>query len=259
MNKETRYFIANWKMHISRANASAFAQQLIHAMTSKDPKEGIPTSSKIIILPSFPLIPELIELLHSVGISVGAQDCSAHITGPHTGQVSATLLKELGCSYTIIGHSERRLELHESPAIVSEKAARLLEQGISPIISIGEDRDSYEHGETFHVLERQLYALLPVFGYSRCRAIQPLIAYEPIWAIGTKLVPTPTVLTNTFKWLKEHLEHHCPGQNIPLLYGGSVTDSNSADLLKIPLVNGLLIGGASNDFQTFKKIVSLTS
>ncbi len=165
----------------------------------------------------------------------------------------AQSLKEVGCTYCIVGHSEIRRDLQETGADIAQKVERILEQDMQPIICIGESKQEYEAQETFTVLGKQLKLILPILKQSSAPIC---IAYEPIWSIGTGIIPEAPYLQKVFDWLSTTTKNN---PYIRLLYGGSVNDTNAAQLLTLAHVDGFLIGGASLDFQKFQKIVSLGS
>lgn len=241
-------FAANWKMQLSFDQARSYAQEnkqkFVELATEKN---------KIILCPPSEALQELCDLFKGTPVAVGAQDISAYKSGAYTGQMQAQSLKELGCTYCIIGHSERRNYNHETNQDIAHKAQQLIAVGITPIICIGENRDQYEKKQTHTVLSEQLVPLFDTLATAK----QALIAYEPVWAIGTGLVPEISYLEEIFTWLNHQHTSRLPEVNIELLYGGSVNNTNAAKLASIRHLQGFLIGGASLDFQSFKNIVSL--
>lgn len=165
-------------------------------------------------------------------IAIGAQDCAAQISGAYTGDVSISHLIECGVRYVIVGHSERRQNHHESNELILKKAQTILEQGLIPIICVGETQEAYENGETFAILEEQLALLL------KLPATSFLIAYEPVWAIGSGRVPLVEEVQATHDFIYERI-HQYP------LYGGSVKADNYKSFLDLDEVRGLLVGGES--------------
>lgn len=241
-------FVANWKMN------KDFAQTIDFCTSHKDELNQLARDShaQIVICPSFPFLFSLSELLADTKIKVGAQDCSPFEHGPYTGQVNALALKQVGCRFCIIGHSEERHYLRTSNADVAAQAVQLDKQHIEPIICIGEDLPTHKGGKTKEFLKKQLEPIIKALADTQ----NPItIAYEPIWAIGTGLTPDSQELTTIFQWLREQIPHH----HVRLIYGGSVSPDNAPEILAIPLIEGLLIGGASLDFKKFQKIVSLRS
>ena len=232
-----KLFVANWKMQLTLAQQIAYCQEHIEEMKS--------WKHKIILCPSFPALVTIGHMLHKTDVALGAQSCSGHTQGPYTGQVSATSLAQAGCSYVLIGHSEERA-LGLTDDAFATKTARVLEAGLIPIVCIGETLEQKKHGATQEVLEYQLQTIHEVI-----KKAPFYIAYEPVWAIGSGQTPTKKELEEILAWLK----HTNP--NAGLLYGGSVTKETIEPLSQLPFLHGFLIGGASTDFQQFKKIVSL--
>lgn len=247
-------FVANWKMQLSFNEAEELAREYFEhlALIKK-----IPTSL-IILCPSFPVLFPLSRLFKSSEIILGAQDCSQFHAGAYTGQVCAKSIAELGCRYCIIGHSERRHYNHETNAEIADKAQRLLEQELQSIICVGETKQEYEEQKTFTALEQQLEPVLTRIadiGISH----EPIhIAYEPIWSIGTGIVPSNTYLNEIFTWIENRTQKILGKERVVgLLYGGSVSEQTVPALKKIKKISGLLIGEASLDFQKFNNIVNL--
>jgi triosephosphate isomerase len=247
-------YIANWKMNLS------YAQEIAYAT---DNKTGfIELSEKpettIVLCPSFCSLSRLTELCKNTPIKIGAQDCSAYKSGAHTGQVSAQSLTEMGCIYCIVGHSERRTQFHETSELIAQKLSQLIANNITPILCIGETNKEHRAGRTTAVLEEQLAPILQILAHKETLA--PLvIAYEPVWAIGTGITPSPDNLRLIFTWLHGHLQQKLghASQTFKLIYGGSVDEKTGPAIAALADVNGLLVGGASIDFQKFKKIVEL--
>ena len=255
MNKKSPIFVANWKMQLP------FAQALQFCTDNKEEFKTLSAAQATLILcPSYEaLCPAGIVLCEQTAIKLGGQNCSQHLPGAYTGQVSAQSLAELGCTYCIIGHSECRTFLKETDMDIARKAEQLLINGVIPIVCVGETLKEYEQGTTFELLAQQLE---PVLGAISNPALCPptlLIAYEPVWSIGTGVVPSIDYLTKIFDWLAHVCAQALPNTQCMLLYGGSVTEISIIQIREIKQVNGYLIGGASLDFQKFKKIVSLGS
>ena len=238
-------FAANWKMVWDFAQTITFAQQYRHELAA------LADNRSIILCPSFPAIPELVNIFKNSPVCVGAQDCSGKVAGAFTGQVSAAHLASAGATYCIIGHSERRRYNHETTQEVAAKTGLALAAGLTPILCVGETADEQAAGKTSQVLEDQLLPVLEVIKQHPSAGV--IIAYEPVWAIGTGKIPSSDDIKNAFG----HLSHLARAAAItsPLLYGGSVTAANAPLLKKIELLDGFLIGGASLDFQELKNIV----
>lgn len=194
-------------------------------------------ASRLVICPPFTSFPDNIKL--SNNISVGAQNCHHKKSGSYTGEISAEMLKELGCTYVILGHSERTNETDSEIKLKSETA---IESGLHPIICVGEDAEDYKSGKTKEAIEYQCKNRLPTHG-------EYTVAYEPIWAIGTGYVPGNDAIAEVIEVIKS-----CTGKK-HVIYGGSVSSENIENLLNISSLSGVLIGSASLDFDCFYKIV----
>jgi len=237
---------ANWKMHLLQADAAAYCRAL---------RAGLPGagSSQVAIFPSFPLLPLVARELAGSGVGVGGQDLHPEDKGAHTGDVSGAQLADAGCSWALCGHSERRRDHGETDELVARKAAAALRHGLTPLVCVGETGEERRAGETFAILERQLRgALAGLPGGAAGFAL----AYEPVWAIGTGETATPETAQEAHRFLRGLLTGIRPAaQEVPLLYGGSVTPENAAALRAQPDVDGFLVGGASLDPQKFLGII----
>jgi len=218
--------IANWKMNGTRSSFVDFIGKLN--------KKSDKISSQLIICPPFTSFPDRIELKSN--ISIGAQNCYHQKSGSYTGEVSAEMLKELGCTYVILGHSERGYETDNE---IKLKAEMALEAGLHPIICVGEKLEDYKSGKTKEVIEYQCASRLPACG-------EYTIAYEPVWAIGTGCIPNNDSIFKTIEVMNSKRD---------VIYGGSVSSKNIEDLLNIPTLSGVLIGSASLDFDHFYAII----
>ena len=187
-------------------------------------------------------------------ISIGAQNCHAQAKGAHTGEISAPQIADLGARYVIIGHSERRQDQNETDAEVNAKAKAAYDAGLIAVICIGETLDQRDAGETLDVLGRQLAGSVPATANSE----NTVIAYEPVWAIGTGLVPTTEQIAQAHEFMRTTLlvSHGSTGQDMRLLYGGSVKGSNANDIFAVANVDGALVGGASLTAADFGPIIT---
>ncbi|MBW8636915.1 triose-phosphate isomerase [Hoeflea sp. WL0058] len=176
-------------------------------------------------------------------LSIGAQDCHQSASGAHTGDIAATMIKETGATHVIVGHSERRTDHHEDDALVRVKAIAAHEQGLVSIICIGETKDEREAGETLTILGAQLAGSLP----ENCTEFNTVVAYEPVWAIGTGLTPSIDDVAEAHAFIRSRLEDRFgeAGSKMRLLYGGSVKPGNASELMAVVNVDGALVGGAS--------------
>ena len=235
--------VGNWKMHGSRA-ANA---QLLAGL-----KEAGPWNADVAVCVPFPYIAETALALTGTTLAYGAQDCSAHEQGAYTGEVSSTMLQDIGCRYVIVGHSERRAYHAESDQLVADKAKAALAHGVTPIVCVGETRAEREAGQTEAVVKRQLAAVIHTLGHC-CGEM--VLAYEPVWAIGTGLTATPEQAQAVHAVLRAQLQaatDRAPAMRI--LYGGSVKADNAAQLFAQPDIDGGLIGGASLKVADFAAI-----
>lgn len=240
----TPLIAGNWKMN----GLSADALSLVEGLVGQKAAAGeIPF--EMAVCPPAPLIPLVAKAVNGSGIGVGGQDCHAAEKGAHTGDVSADLLADLGCGYVIVGHSERRTDHDETDADVRAKAARAQQAGLSAIICIGETEAERDAGETLAVVRRQLSGSVP----EAAAAANTVIAYEPVWAIGTGKTPTAADVQDVHAAIRSHLSGLVgdSAQDIRVLYGGSMKPANAAELLALEDVDGGLIGGASLDAESF--------
>lgn len=245
--------VANWKMNLSFEKTYEFC--ITHADLFKD--LALKQEVTLVLCPSPESLASVSTIFKDSPIKVGAQNCSQFQTGPYTGEVSAQSLAQLRCSYGIVGHSERRRLCNETNKEVALKAKNLLAESIIPIICIGELYKTDSIQEVFDFLEVQLE---PVFQITALYDTQPIvIAYEPVWSIGTGTIPSEDHLIKIFSWLHKICVNQSKTAHCSLLYGGSVNEKNINTLRKIDYLDGFLIGNASLDFQNFEKIVSLIS
>jgi triosephosphate isomerase len=226
--------VGNWKMHGHHAANEALLEAL---------RTAGPLPCDVAVCPPLPYLAQAAERLARSAISWGSQDCSAHEQGAYTGEVSAAMLADFDCRYAIVGHSERRTLHHESDQLVADKAQAALAKGITPIVCVGETLAQREAGETEAVVKRQLSAVIHALGH--CVG-EMVVAYEPVWAIGTGRTATPEQAQAVHALLRAQLHAATPraGQ-MKLLYGGSVKPDNAASLFAQPDIDGGLIGGAS--------------
>jgi len=233
----------NWKMNGLKADGLALARALVVRAAAGDPPE-----CELAVCPPATLLAAVGETLRGSGIALGAQDCHAKASGAHTGDIAAPMLKDVGCTYVIVGHSERRADHAESDEQVRAKAMAARGAGLVPILCIGETLAERDAGEALEVVSRQLLGSLP----EGLKEEQVVIAYEPVWAIGTGRTPTTedvaAVHARIRKIVKERVKG---GANTRILYGGSVKPSNALELLGVANVDGALVGGASLNAADF--------
>jgi len=246
-------YVANWKMNMPYQTALEFSERHYEAFITITEN----SSKKIVICPSFPVIKPLCELFEGSTVAIGGQDCSFASVGSYTGQVAAQALKDVGCSYCIVGHSETRRYLSDSNEQIAQKVVNLFEVGIEPILCVGETRTSYEEGATQEVLKVQLETVLKALVRLGDQKARLCIAYEPVWAIGSGEVPTSSYIESVLNYIIKITSRVAPGIQLTLLYGGSVNENTAGLVKSVRHIEGFLIGGASLDFQKFEKIVNL--
>ena len=235
--------VGNWKMHGSRASNAPLLAGL---------KEAGPWNADVAVCVPFPYIAEAALALTGTAVSYGAQDCSAHEQGAYTGEVSSAMLADIGCRYVIVGHSERRAYHAESDQLVADKAKAALAHGVTPIVCVGETRAERESGQTEAVVKRQLAAVIHTLGHC-CGEM--VVAYEPVWAIGTGLTATPDQAQAVHAVLRAQLRAATDrAVAMRILYGGSVKADNAAELFAQPDIDGGLIGGAALKAADFAAI-----
>ena len=237
---------ANWKMHGDLASLSELAT------TIREKTAG--SSAEIVLCPPFPYLISIGAALDGT-IRLGAQDVHSETLGPHTGDVAVSMLADLGCHYVIVGHSERRTNHGETDALVRSKAVALIQGGLHAIVCVGETLEQREAGDTEAVLERQLTESLSGLTADADRFV---IAYEPVWAIGTGRNATPEQAQQAHAFLRERLssiENAALAARVRIQYGGSVKPDNAAALFSCPDIDGGLIGGAALDAGSFAAIV----
>jgi triosephosphate isomerase len=237
----------NWKMHGSRAENG----ELIEAMLLGLPDQ---TPFDIAVCPPFVYLWEVGRLLKASSIALGAQSVCAEQVGAFTGEASAAMLKDVGCKYVIVGHSERRAIYKEDDALVARKFLAAQSQGLIPILCVGETLEERERGQTMQVVSRQLTAVLDLAGVAALRAA--VIAYEPVWAIGTGKNATPQQAQEVHAHIRTAVAARDAkiAADVRILYGGSVKAANARELFAMPDVDGGLVGGASLKADEFLKI-----
>lgn len=238
--------MANWKMHGSRASV----EQLIGELLARDAVAGV----DIAVCPSFVHLSQVLGHCGDGPVGVGAQDCSHMHAGAYTGEVSPDMLADIGCQWVLLGHSERRQYHAESDQLVAAKLDAAVEAGLQPVLCIGETREQREEGEAFAVVASQLQGALA----DQSALKELVIAYEPVWAIGTGLTASPEEAQEMHGFIREQLAGYrgLDAGTTRLLYGGSVKAANAADLFAQPDIDGALVGGASLDSEEFAQIIA---
>jgi triosephosphate isomerase len=237
--------VGNWKMNGStEANAS-----LVNELASLVAESA---QSDVVVCTPFVYIDQVQKCLANHVIACGAQDLSVHLDGAYTGEISAAMLVDLGCKYVIVGHSERREYHHESNLLVAQKTLAALRAGLIPIICVGESLQQREAGDTLKVISEQLAAVKSVVGERSL--LKAVIAYEPVWAIGSGLTATPEQVQAVHEFIRDQLG--TAADTIHIIYGGSVKAENAASLFEQKDIDGALVGGASLKAKDFVGIVS---
>ena len=236
----------NWKMHGNANSATELVEQLA---AHEDTFSGV----DMIVFPPAVHLSAVVDALASSVIDVGGQNMSQHDDGALTGEISGAMLKDIGCDYVLVGHSERRTVFAESNNEIAEKFNTAQAQGLTPVLCVGESLQQRQQGQTVKVVTEQIAAVINLVGIENlCRGV---IAYEPVWAIGTGEVATPEQAQSVHAEIRSQLG--LQGADTWLLYGGSVNASNAAELFAQPDINGGLVGGASLKAQEFLNIAQL--
>ena len=231
----------NWKMHMLRDQAIALANGV------RAGAQGL--ACELLVCPPFTAVEQVARALAGSSVAVGGQDCHTAQQGAHTGDVSATMLCDAGASWVILGHSERRQNHGETDELIREKVLAAVEAGLTPIVCVGETEDQRTAGQETEVVGWQIAGSLP-------KPFTGVVAYEPVWAIGTGKTATEQDVATMHAFVREELERQFgeAGQGIRILYGGSMRPANAASLLAAPHVGGGLIGGASLKAEDFLAI-----
>lgn len=239
----------NWKMNMTAKETKAFIKQIKEV--------SLPDHILPMIFPPYPYLYMFRDMLRYDRIAFGAQDVAKEEKGAYTGEVSATMLGDIGCSYVIVGHSERRSYYGDTEELVGQKAQAAFSHGLTPIICIGETLEERQSGHYQSVLKSQLDA---VYREMHQNIVKCIIAYEPVWAIGTGVIPTMEEIRDTHGFIKDTLySYENEGRSIPILYGGSANEKNVVEISGIGDVGGFLIGGASLKAESFGNIIQLLS
>ena len=245
----TPLVIGNWKMHGTVAEARVLATAV---------RDGLrrPRGVQVVVCPPFTALAAVSEVLAGSPIQLGAQTCHHEPAGAHTGEISVPMLAELGCRWVLAGHSERRKEIGESDELIKLKVRAILSHGLTPVLCVGETADERRQGLTFTTVEGQLRAGLA--GLAADQIAKTVLAYEPVWAIGTGVNASPGQAAEVQGYLRGLLSELASkeiAQAVRILYGGSVKAENADALLTEPEIDGALVGGASLNAQGFIGIV----
>ena len=240
----------NWKMNGTTVSLGEL--RLLATML-----EGVELNCDVMICPPASLLMAAHKLLRGGHIRLGGQDCHPEPHGAHTGDIAAEMLKDAGASAVIVGHSERRTQYRESDALIGAKAQAAHRAGLLAIICVGETLEERKQGRTMHIVGEQVERSLP----EKANGGNTILAYEPVWAIGTGLTPSPSEIASVHAFIRDKLAKMVgePARGVPILYGGSVKPSNAVELMAIENVNGALVGGASLKAADFIGIIKAYS
>jgi len=244
--ERTPYIAANWKMNKTVAEAAEFIDALLPRIAA--------TQSDVVVCPPFTALTAVVERRYGTAVKVAAQNMHEQDSGAFTGEVSAAMLVELDVEAVVLGHSERRQYFNETDESLARKVPAALAADLEPILCVGESEEARDGGETEAVLERQLQADLASVEATDVPRI--VVAYEPIWAIGTGRTATPEQAQEACAFIRDVIRlRGAAAEEVRILYGGSVKPANAAELLSLPDVDGALVGGASLDPEEFAAIV----
>lgn len=237
----------NWKLNGSKTSIEELLKGILSGINAV-------TTAEVVVCPTYVHLPLVCERLQGGSVGVGAQDVSDEESGAYTGEVSASMLAEIGCKFVIVGHSERRSIYGESDEFTARKFAAARKQGLTPILCIGELLEEREQGVTEQVVGRQLDAVLELEGVGSLA--DAVIAYEPVWAIGTGKTASPEQAQEVHQFIRRKVAEQDAtiADNVRILYGGSVKGSNAGELFQKPDIDGGLIGGASLQADDFLAI-----
>jgi triosephosphate isomerase (TIM) len=238
----------NWKMHGSRAANSALIESVLADLAAD--------SVSCVVCPPFVYLQDVWRLLRGEHVSMGAQDVCAEASGAHTGEVAASMLKDVGCEYVLVGHSERRAIYAEDDTLVARKFAAVQVAGLAPVLCVGESLAEREAGHTYSVVGRQLDAIIALSGVAALE--RAVLAYEPVWAIGTGRTASPEQAQDVHAFIRGRIAAQDANiaSGLRILYGGSVKAGNAREIFAMPDVDGGLIGGASLKAEEFVAIVA---
>jgi triosephosphate isomerase (TIM) len=238
--------VGNWKMNGTLASAQALAQGVMAGLTS--------SSADAAICVPYVYLPALHEIVKGSKLALGSQNVADKESGAYTGEISAAMLSEIGCQYAIVGHSERRSYYGDSNESVAARFCQALSKGLTPILCIGETLDQREQDQTFSVIDAQLAAVIDMAGIAAFASA--VLAYEPVWAIGTGKTATDEQAQEVHHYIRQYLaaKDQAIADNMQILYGGSAKPDNAKGLFAMPDIDGGLIGGASLDADSFLKI-----
>lgn len=248
---DTKFIAGNWKMNGMLEDGRQRIEQLLAFTSSK--KAELKENTQILVCPPATILGDLKNMLKNTAIALGGQNCHTEMSGAYTGDISAEMLKQQGASYVIVGHSERRQYHGETSELISKKAEAVHKTGMTAIICIGETAKERAMGEAKKVIKSQL---IKSISKDTLYADNTIIAYEPVWAIGTGETASQADIEDMHNFIRHILEEKFPTiANTHILYGGSVKGANAKTILNYSNVNGVLVGGASLKIQEFCKII----
>ena len=236
----------NWKMNASKESVNTLIEGILSGMNE--------VSSEVIVCAPFPYLSQVESLIQGSSLMLGAQNLNVNPAGAYTGEVSADMIKDFGAQHVIVGHSERRSLYGETNAIVAEKTKAAIDAGLTPLLCVGESLEDRESGNTEAIVEEQINAVIDLIGIESFD--QVIIAYEPVWAIGTGLTATPEQAQAVHLFIRNLLADSSEkiAKRTPILYGGSMNAGNAADLISCSDIDGGLIGGAALKAEDFLQI-----
>lgn len=240
----------NWKMNMNHADAMNLAKHFFNATIDS-------SKASVVIIPPSLYLSEMAGLKRAVGVHLGAQNCYVTNEGAFTGEISGAMLASLGVNYCLVGHSERRKYFNESDAFCLDKVKHLYSNSVTPILCVGEELSAREQGKHFEVVKTQLLPLLT--SVKPTELSKSIIAYEPVWAIGTGKTASTEQASEMHSFIRDLLTKQFDAtiaSNVSILYGGSVNEKNAAELLSAKDIDGVLVGGASLKAEAFTQIVN---
>lgn len=245
-----QYIIGNWKMHGSKT----FVAELLNKIVDFEKKKQ--TDVNLVVCPPYVFLNQTQVLLSETRLQWGGQNMAEEVEGPYTGEISASMLSDCGCDYVLLGHSERRQLYGETNTQIAKKFGLAIQSGLTPVLCVGETLAERQANQTYTVLQTQLEKIMD---YGKDVLKQAIIAYEPVWAIGTGLSAQPQQAQKVHQFLREQLTllDSDLAQELAILYGGSVKASNAEALFQMPDIDGGLIGGASLDAIEFLRIYEI--
>ena len=257
---EKKIIASNWKMNGTKGQAQELIKEILEKLKIKlSLNEGITKNTEIIICPAFVHLQLVGELLKKtkIKIKLGSQNISQYDAGAYTGEISAIMLKDLGCEFVLIGHSERRHLFFETNDIVLKKFYQAIKNDLTPILCIGETKKEREKGKTKDIINNQIQIIIDKLGIKAFS--KAIIAYEPVWAIGTGISATSEQAQLIHNFIKQTLKKYDAkiAEGISIIYGGSVRPDNAKDLFNKKNINGVLVGGASLSAKKFVKIIAV--